>query len=152
MVIWSQVTNKKRYISTSTRPITAKLYKVGVHSKGPLSIKSFWRFDDWSHYHVTDEKRYISTSARLWLPNLTKWWVLMQAYYLPSHTTCWSRGHIRSHENEKCFKFIFTWPVAIKLDKHVQPQCHIFLWSRGYVSSRDKWTSLYLYFHKAYCY
>ena len=35
----------------------------------------------------------------LWLPNLTEWWVLMQAYYPYQHNyyssliTCWSRGH-----------------------------------------------------------
>ena len=51
----------------------------------------------------------------LWIPNLTEWCVLMQAYYLSSHTTWWSRGHRRSHENEKCFKSIFTWSIAISL-------------------------------------
>ena len=33
--------------------------------------------------------------------NLPEWWVLMEAYYLSSHITCWSRGHTRSHDKWK---------------------------------------------------
>ena len=64
MVTWSHVTNKKRYISTSTRPMTTKLDKVEVYSKGPPSTESFDTLLTWSSYHMTDEKCYISTSAR----------------------------------------------------------------------------------------
>ena len=55
---------KKRYISTSTRPMTAKLDKVEVYGEGSLSIESFIASITWSSYHMTDEKRYISTSAK----------------------------------------------------------------------------------------
>ena len=73
----------------------------------------------------------------LWLLNLTGWWVLMRACYPSSHITCWSRGHIRSHDKWKCYKFTFLWPVAIKLEKRVVyllPQTHIFLstWFREF--------------------
>ena len=64
MVTWSHVTNKKRYISTSTRPMTAKLDKVEVYSKGSPPIESFDTLITWSNYHMTDEKRYILTFAR----------------------------------------------------------------------------------------
>ena len=142
MITWSYEVTwliKKRYISTSTRPITAKLYKVGVHGKGPPSIKSFWHFDDWSCYHVADEKRYISTSAR---PMTTKFNKVVDSN--ASLLSIWSQNllitwsHNVTWEWQMFFKFTFTRPFAIRLDKHVQPQCHIFLQSRGYVSSRDK--------------
>ena len=45
-------------------PITAKLGKMEVYSKGPLSIESFDTLNMWSSYHVTDEKRCISTFVR----------------------------------------------------------------------------------------
>ena len=61
---WSHVTNKKRYISTSPKAMTAKLGKVEIYNKGPPSIKSFDALSTWSSDHVTDKKRYISTSAR----------------------------------------------------------------------------------------
>ena len=64
VITWSHVTNKKRYISTSTRTMTSKLNKGEVYSKGPLSIESCDALITWSSYHVTDEKRYISTSER----------------------------------------------------------------------------------------
>ena len=64
MVTWSYLIYKKHYISTSTRPMTAKLNKVEVYSKGPPSIESFDALITWSSYHVTDEKHYIPTSAR----------------------------------------------------------------------------------------
>ena len=60
----SHVTNKKQYISTSSRPMTAKLAKVEIYRKGPPSIKSFDALNTWSSDHGTDKKRYISTSAR----------------------------------------------------------------------------------------
>ena len=46
------------------RPITAKLDKVKVYSKGPPSIESSDALITWSSYHETDGKRYISTSVR----------------------------------------------------------------------------------------
>ena len=46
------------------RPMTTKLDKVKVYSKGPPSIESFDVLITWSSYHVTEQKRYISTSAR----------------------------------------------------------------------------------------
>ena len=57
------MTNKKQYISTSTRPMTAKIDKVDVYSKRPPSIESFDALIMWPCYHMTDEKHYISTSA-----------------------------------------------------------------------------------------
>ena len=104
MITWPyQVTwlIKKRYISTSTRPMTAKLDKAEVYSKGPASIGSFDALVVWSNYQVINEKRYISTSARPCLPNLTESWVLMWAYYRSSDATCWWRSHIRSHHKRK---------------------------------------------------
>ena len=102
MATWSHVTNKKQYISTSTRPMTAKLNKVEVYSKEP---PSFDALITWSSYHVTKEKFYIPTSLRPWLPNLTESWVLMRAYYPSSHITCWWLSHIRSDGKWKCYKF-----------------------------------------------
>ena len=63
MASWSHVTNKKQYISTSTRSMTAKIDKVDVYSKGPSSIESFDALITWRSDHMTDGKRYISTSA-----------------------------------------------------------------------------------------
>ena len=101
VALWSHVNNKKRYISKSTRPMTAKIDKVGVYSKGhhPVSLLMLWSRDQvitWQMQNV------ISQLPRdLWLPNLKEWWVLMQAYYLSSLITCWLRGHIRSHDKWK---------------------------------------------------
>ena len=64
MATWSHVTNKKRYISTSPKAMTAKLGKVEIYNKGPPSIKSFDALSTWSSDHVTDKKSYIFTSAR----------------------------------------------------------------------------------------
>ena len=97
---WSHVNNKKRYIFTSTRAMTGKINKVEVYSKGPPSIES----SAWPHDQVItwQMENVISQLPRdLWLPNLTEWWVLMRAYYLSSLITCWSRGHIRSHDKWK---------------------------------------------------
>ena len=58
----------------------------------------FWRFD-----HVIKLKCYISTSAEPMATKLTEWWVRMRAYYPSSHPTCWSRGHIWSHDKWKMF-------------------------------------------------
>ena len=63
VALWSHVNNKKRYISKSTRPMTAKIDKVDVYSKGPPSIESFDALITWPNYHMADGKRYISTSA-----------------------------------------------------------------------------------------
>ena len=60
---WSQVTNKKRYISTSTRAMTDKIDKVEVFSKGPPSMQSFDALITWTSYHKANGKRFISTSA-----------------------------------------------------------------------------------------
>ena len=132
---WSHVTNKKRYISIFTKPLTATLDKVEVYSKRPPSIESFDALITWSSYHVTNEKRYISTSARPWLPNLTELLVLMPVYYPSSHITYWWRGHIRSHDKWK------MWWI------HSYVTCHYQTWHKGglWKELRDKWTSLYLY-------
>ena len=61
---WSHVINKKRYISTSPKDMTAKLGKVEIYNKGPQSIRSFDALITWSSDLVTDKKRYISTSSR----------------------------------------------------------------------------------------
>ena len=61
---WSHVTNKKRYICTSLKAMTAKLGKVEIYNKGPPSIRSSDALDTWSSDHVTDKKRYISACAR----------------------------------------------------------------------------------------
>ena len=58
---WGHVTNKKRYVSTSTRAMTGKIDKVEVYSKGPPSIESFNALITWPSYHVADGKRHIST-------------------------------------------------------------------------------------------
>ena len=57
------MTNKKRYISTSARPVTAKIDKLEVYIKGPSSIESFDALITLPSYHVTDGKCYISTCA-----------------------------------------------------------------------------------------
>ena len=64
MTIWSHVTNKNRYISTSPKAMTAKLGKAEIYNKKPPSIKSFDTMTRSSSDHVTDKKRYISTSTR----------------------------------------------------------------------------------------
>ena len=94
---WSHVTNKKRHISTSPRPLIAYFGKVEIYSTWPLSIKSFDALGMWSSDHVTDKKRYISTSARVWLPNFTKWWVLMPIIYKVTQPV----NHIRSYNKWK---------------------------------------------------
>ena len=94
--IWSRVTNKKRYISTFQRSMTAKLGKVEIYSKGPPPIKLTWSSD-----HVIDKNVIFQLPQDRWLPNLTKWWVLIQVYHLQSHITGWSRGSIRSYNKRK---------------------------------------------------
>ena len=64
VVTWSQVANKKQYISTFSKAMTAKLRKVEIYNKGAPSIKSFDALSTWSSDHVTDKKSYIFTSAR----------------------------------------------------------------------------------------
>ena len=97
--------NKKRYISTSPRTVTAKLGKVEIYNKGPQSIRSFDGLSTWSSDHVADKKRYIPWD--LWLTNLTEWWVLTRVYYPQSHITCWSRGHIKSYKKWKTLQIHF---------------------------------------------
>ena len=67
----SHVTKKIRYISTSTKPMTAKIDKVEVYSKGPPSIESFdlWSCDQvitWQMENVISQ-----LLQDLWLSNLT---------------------------------------------------------------------------------
>ena len=64
--------------------MAAKLDKVEVYSKGPLSLVMLW-----SRYQVItwQMKNVISLLRQdLWPPNLTEWWVLMWTYYPSSHT------------------------------------------------------------------
>ena len=62
MATWSHLINKKRYISTSLRPMTAKPAKVEIYRKKPSSIKSFEALGMWSSDHMTDKRLYFSTS------------------------------------------------------------------------------------------
>ena len=122
-----------------------------------LSLLTLWSCNQVITWHMKNDISQLPRDLRP--PHLSEWWILMRAYYPSSHSTCWSRGHISHMTNEKCFKFLFTWPVAIELGRKgslwlgvtCSTQSHIFLRSRGYVSSRDKLTSLYLYFQEAYC-
>ena len=87
--------------------MTAKLDKVEVYSKEPppLSLLTLWSRDQ---VITRQMKNVISQlSGDLWLQNLTEWWVLMHAYYPSSHSTYWSRGHIRSHDKWKMFQIHF---------------------------------------------
>ena len=123
---WSHMTNKKRYISTSPKDMTAKLGMVEIYNKGPPSIRSFdrpsrlltlWALDrviTWLTKNVI-----FLLPWELWLRDLTEWWVLMWDFYPKSHITCWSSGHKSHITNEKRFQFIFTWPVAFKLGRRV---------------------------------
>ena len=63
MASWRPVSNKKQYISTSTRAMAGKIDMVEVYRKGSPSIESFGALITWPSYHVADGKRYISTSA-----------------------------------------------------------------------------------------
>ena len=143
MASWSHVTNKKRYISASTRPMTAKIDKVDVYSKGPPSIESFDALITWPSYHTTDGKPYISTSAG---PMATKVDRVVGSNVgllsIKSYNLLITWSYKVTWQMKKCYKFTFSWPVAIKVDRrvtydqesYVQPQSHIFLRSRGYVS------------------
>ena len=82
------------------------------------SLLTIWSLDQMITWLVKNVKFLLP--RELWLKDLTEWWVLMQTYYPQSHITCWSRGHTT---NEKRYKFIFTWPVAIKLDRRVVTWC-----------------------------
>ena len=64
LTIWSHVTNKNRYISTSPKAMTVKLGKVEINNKKPPSLKFFDALTRWSSDQMTDKKRYISTSAK----------------------------------------------------------------------------------------
>ena len=104
VVRWSHRTNKKRYISTSTRPMLAKLDKVEVYSNGPPSIESFDTLITRDQVITWQMKNVISQLPwDLWLPHLTEWWVLTRGYYPSSDSTCWPRGHRRSHDKWKMF-------------------------------------------------
>ena len=119
MATWSHVNNKKRYISTSTRPMPGKLDKVEVYSKGPPSIESFDALITWSSLSRDKWKPYISISTRPCLPNLTESWVLMQVYYPSSDITCWLHDNIGSYE-----KWKMLW-------SHFHMTCRYQTWQKG---------------------
>ena len=156
MITWSyEVTWLiKNDISPLPRgPSLPNFTRWGFMVKGhhPLSL-----FDTLMTDHViTWQMKNVISQLRqdLWLPNLTKWWILMQAYYLSGHKTCWSRGHIRLHENDKCFL------NSLSRDQSLSDLTNMSNHSATYSFNRlvtwvhvTKWTSLYLYFREAYCY
>ena len=63
--------NKKQYISTSPKAMTAKLGKVEIYNKGSPSMKSFEALSSRSSDHVTD-KKHISISGRTMAKKLDK--------------------------------------------------------------------------------
>ena len=70
-----------------------------VRSHHPLSLLMLWSRDQVITWRM--ENVLFQLPRDLWLPNVTEWWVLMRACYLASHITCWSCGHIRSHDKWK---------------------------------------------------
>ena len=171
VVTWSYINNKKQNISTSMRHMTAKLDKGEVYSKGPPSIESFNALITWSSYHVTHEKHYISTFARPMAPKLDRvvgsnagllsikshnllimWshkitWQMIKV--INSHKITWQMINVINSLSHDLWLSNMT--EGGLMESHVQPQRHISLGSRGCGGSCDKWTSLYLYFHEAYC-
>ena len=107
---------KNNIISTSPKVMTANFGNVEIYNKRPSSISllRLWARDQGDH--VTDNKRHISNSAIPMAKKLRIVLVLMRAYYLQTHITCWSRSHMT---NKKRYRFISAWPVAIKHDRRV---------------------------------
>ena len=136
MATWSHVANRKRYISTFLKAMTAKLGKIEIYNKGPPSIKSFDALSTWSSDHVTDKKSYIFTSARTMAKKLDRV-VGSNAGLLStkSHNLLikWSHSHIT---NEKRYKFNFTWLMIrshMSNKKVTYPSDHVVTW--GHVTN-----------------
>ena len=140
--------NKKRYISTSPKAMTAKLGKVEIYNKGPPSIRSFDVSSTWSSDHVTDKNVIFLLPRELWLGNLTECWVLMRAYYSQSHITCWSR-RCKSHKTyEKRFHVTYGYQTWQKGGLWVGFTCLTTMRLRGITWQMN--FIIYL-FYEAYC-
>ena len=87
LTLWSRdqvtsyhVTDKKRYISTSARPMATKLGRVVGSNAGFLSIKSHNLLMTWSHKVTWQMKNILNSLLRdLSLLNLTEGWLMIRS-------------------------------------------------------------------------
>ena len=132
VVTWSHVTNKNDISKDHRRLQKLTRWRFVVKGHHPLSFSTHW------------SRNQVITC-------------LMQVYYSSIDTTfdhmvIW--GHMK---NEKCFKFTFRWPVAIKLDRgwimiRSQMSIHKATYSFDHVVTLVHVTNECLYFYEAYCY
>ena len=85
------VTNKKRYISTFTRPMDPKLSRVVTQDEGTSPTKSRDTSTTWSR----DKSKALSLiSQGLWTQNLANWGLRMRGSQPQSHMTLRHLGHL----------------------------------------------------------
>ena len=117
---WSidHVTNKKRYISTSARPVTNKLDRMVGSNSGLLSTKSYNLLITWSHKVIWQIKNVSNSFSRdMWLSNLTEGWLMIRSHisnnkvtYPSDYAVTW--GHVT---NELHYIFILRSLLPLNL-------------------------------------
>ena len=77
------VTNKKRYISTSTRPMDSKLSKVVNLGWGNLKYKVTWHIEHVATWQIIT--LYLHFHKGLWVQNLAGWGLRMRRPHPQGH-------------------------------------------------------------------
>ena len=142
---FGHVTNKKRYISTFTRPMDPKLSKVLTQMRGP-HLQSHVTHRPCGH--ARNQNRYIFTFTRPMDPKLSRLVTQDKGTHPQTHMTLQYRGHVT---NKKSYISTFTRPMNRKLSRLViQDEGASPTNSRDTSTtwSHDKSNTLYLHFNK----
>ena len=106
------------YISTSTRPITTKHYKVATYLKGLLPINSHNPLNIWSRDVQWQIINIISPLSKyLWSPNLSGWWHTARSFHSLIRMNPQYGGLVRSSE-----KLITLYLHLLKIQGHQTKQ------------------------------
>ena len=110
MVAWrnSYVTNKKCYISFSTRRMATRLDRVMVYDKGPSCTKLNDSLIKWSYEITWQIENVISLIPQfLWTLILEEWWLMTWDYH--------SKNCITLSKNCSFHSFFFLYSVNVPL-------------------------------------
>ena len=110
------VTNEKRYISTSPRPMAKKIGRVMGSNASLLFIMSYNLLIKWSHKVTRQMKNVLNSPSRL--SNLTEGWHVRS--HMSNHKVTYSFDHVVTWvhaTNELRYIFTTTRPIAAKLNR-----------------------------------
>ena len=82
---WGHMTNKNRYITTSTRSMATRIYSNLAYKKGSPPTNGYNIIVTWWIKNVI----YLLPQC-LWLPNLTRWLLTIRGRHAQSHLIFWS--------------------------------------------------------------